>query len=49
MEENGGERTNKERRRIERHEGRKRLHGGWVKVMFKLALGELLPWKCFDD
>lgn len=28
---------------------RRRCRGGWVKVRFKLALGELLPWKCFED
>lgn len=36
----GGEREEK---------GRKRWRSGWLKVRFKLALGELLPWKYFED
>lgn len=44
-----GRQRNKPDRGRRRREGRKRWRGGRVKVRFKLALGELLPWKCFED
>lgn len=49
MEVKDGDKKNKQKERKRKDEGRKRLDGGWVKVMFKLALGEPLPWKCFED
>lgn len=42
--------TRPERESKEKERGNEEVErGGWLKVSFKLALGELLPWKCFED